>query len=188
MTSPVSEFDLESAYDRLHPLVRKWIRDQGWEELREIQARTIPAILGTRKDVLIAATTAAGKTEAAFLPILTVVAERAMSGFSVLYISPLKALINDQFRRLDELCERMEIPVVKWHGDAPQGAKRKAIAKPDGIALITPELIEAMLTRRPVTPAGYLGRLSSSSWMKCMRFCMAPADCMSPACCVASMR
>jgi ATP-dependent Lhr-like helicase len=157
MNSPVSELDLESAYDRLHPLVRKWIRDQGWEELREIQARTIPAILGTGKDVLIAATTAAGKTEAAFLPILTVVAERAKPGFSVLYISPLKALINDQFRRLDELCERMEIPVVKWHGDAPQAAKKKAIAKPDGIALITPESIEAMLTRRPGDARRLLG-------------------------------
>ncbi|HZL41315.1 MAG TPA: DEAD/DEAH box helicase [Pseudolabrys sp.] len=149
MNSPVSALDLESAYDRLHPLVQKWIREQGWDEIREIQARTILAILGTDKDVLIAATTAAGKTEAAFLPILTLIADRAKAGFSVLYISPLKALINDQFRRLDELCERMEIPVVKWHGDAPQAAKKKALKNPDGIALITPESIEAMLTRRP---------------------------------------
>ena len=116
-----------------------------------------PQFSAPSKDVLIAATTAAGKTEAAFLPILTVVAERAKPGFSVLYISPLKALINDQFRRLDELCERMEIPVVKWHGDAPQAAKKKAIAKPDGIALITPESIEAMLTRRPGDARRLLG-------------------------------
>jgi ATP-dependent Lhr-like helicase len=157
MNSPVSELDLESAYDRLHPLVRKWIRDQGWEELREIQARTILAILDTEKDVLIAATTAAGKTEAAFLPILTRIAGRAKAGFSVLYISPLKALINDQFRRLDELCERMGIPVVKWHGDASQAEKKKALAKPDGITLITPESIEAMLTRRPSDARRLLG-------------------------------
>ncbi|HEY5131256.1 MAG TPA: DEAD/DEAH box helicase [Bradyrhizobium sp.] len=157
MNSAVSELNLDSAYDRLHPLIRKWSRDQGWEELREIQARTILAILGTEKDVLIAATTAAGKTEAAFLPIMTLIAGRAKAGFSVLYVSPLKALINDQFRRLDELCERMGIPVVKWHGDASQSGKKKALAKPDGIALITPESIEAMLTRRPGDARRLLG-------------------------------
>jgi ATP-dependent Lhr-like helicase len=149
MNSQVSASDLEGCYDRLHPKIRRWIRDQGWEELREIQARTIVAVLDGQQDIIIAATTAAGKTEAAFLPILTSIADRKQSGFSVLYVSPLKALINDQFRRLDELCESMEIRVVKWHGDASQTAKKRALAKPDGIALITPESIEAMLTRRP---------------------------------------
>ncbi|GEC15443.1 DEAD/DEAH box helicase [Nitrobacter winogradskyi] len=149
MSSQASASGLEAAYHRLHPKIRRWIRDQGWDELREIQARTIVAVLESDRDVLIAASTAAGKTEAAFLPILTSTAERKASGFSVLYISPLKALINDQFRRLEELCDSMEIPVVKWHGDAPQAEKKKAMAKPDGIALITPESIEAMLVRRP---------------------------------------
>ncbi|MGY4305146.1 ATP-dependent Lhr-like helicase [Bradyrhizobium sp. USDA 4369] len=149
MSSPVSASGLESAYHRLHPKIRRWIRDQGWDELREIQARTIVEVLDGDSDILIAATTAAGKTEAAFLPILTSIADRKASGFSVLYVSPLKALINDQFRRLEELCESMEIPVVKWHGDAPQADKKKAISRPDGIALITPESIEAMFVRRP---------------------------------------
>ncbi|MGJ4957730.1 DEAD/DEAH box helicase [Bradyrhizobium sp. HKCCYLRH2015] len=149
MSSPVSASGLEAAYYRLHPKIRRWIRDQGWDELREIQARTIVEVLDGDSDILIAATTAAGKTEAAFLPILTSIADRRASGFSVLYVSPLKALINDQFRRLEELCESMEIPVVKWHGDAPQADKKKAMSKPDGIALITPESIEAMFVRRP---------------------------------------
>ncbi|MBU6462664.1 MAG: DEAD/DEAH box helicase [Bradyrhizobium sp.] len=148
MSSPASDSTLEGAYHKLHGTIRRWIHDQGWDELREIQARTIFAILDDDRDVLIAATTAAGKTEAAFLPILTVVADRKELGFSVLYISPLKALINDQFKRLEGLCENMEIPVVKWHGDAPQGDKKRALSKPQGIALITPESIEAMLTRR----------------------------------------
>ena len=149
MNSPASGSGLEAAYHLLHPKIRRWIRDQGWDELREIQARTILAVLEDDRDILISATTAAGKTEAAFLPILTSIAERSASGFSVLYVSPLKALINDQFRRLEGLCESMEIPVVKWHGDAPQAEKKKAMNKPDGIALITPESIEAMLVRRP---------------------------------------
>jgi ATP-dependent Lhr-like helicase len=157
MNSPISVSDLESAYDRLHPAIRKWIRDQGWEELREVQARAILAVLDSPNDVLIAATTAAGKTEAAFLPVLTTVAARTGPGFGVIYISPLKALINDQFRRLDELCDRMEIPVVRWHGDAPQAGKKKAFAKPEGVALITPESVEAMLSRRPGDARRLLG-------------------------------
>jgi ATP-dependent Lhr-like helicase len=157
MNSPVSASGLEGSYDRLHPKIRRWIRDQGWEELRDIQARTIAAVLDGQEDIIIAATTAAGKTEAAFLPILTLIADRKQSGFSVLYVSPLKALINDQFRRLDELCESMEIPVVKWHGDASQGGKKRALLKPDGVALITPESIEAMFTRRPADARRLLG-------------------------------
>ena len=157
MNSPISASDLEGAYDRLHPVIRKWIRDQGWEELREVQAHAIIAVLDSPKDVLIAATTAAGKTEAAFLPVLTTVAERTGPGFGVIYVSPLKALINDQFRRLDELCDRMEIPVVRWHGDAPQAGKKKAFAKPEGVALITPESVEAMLSRRPGDARRLLG-------------------------------
>ena len=133
------------------------MRDQGWDELREIQARAILTILGTNRDTLIAAATAAGKTEAAFLPVLTAIADRTKAGFSVLYISPLKALINDQFRRLDELCERLGVPVVKWHGDASQAKKNRARAKPEGIALITPESIEAMLSRRPGDASRLLG-------------------------------
>ena len=157
MNSPVSASDLETSYDRLHPKIRRWIRDQGWEELREIQARTILAVLDGQQDIIIAATTAAGKTEAAFLPILTLIAERKQTGFSVLYVSPLKALINDQFRRLEELCESMEISVVKWHGDASQAGKKKALSKPEGVALITPESIEAMFTRRPADAYRLLG-------------------------------
>ena len=148
---------LESAYGRLHPTAQRWIRDQDWHELRVIQAQAILAILDGESDVLIAATTAAGKTEAAFLPILTSVAERSNAGFSVIYVSPLKALINDQFRRLDELCERMEIPVVRWHGDAPQSGKRRAYQRPQGVTLITPESIEAMFTRRPADARRLLG-------------------------------
>lgn len=141
--------DEAASFERLHPLIRKWIWEQKWEELRDVQDKAIRAVLDGSGDVVIAASTAAGKTEAAFLPILTAVADRTDKGLSVLYISPLKALINDQFRRLDQLCERMEIDVVRWHGDAPQSPKAKTRRNPKGVALITPESIEAMLVRRP---------------------------------------
>jgi len=137
-----------SAFDRLHRDVQRWIWDNKWDELRDIQSQAIHAILSHNNDVILAADTASGKTEAAFLPVLTQIADRTRPGFSVLYIAPLKALINDQFRRLEKLCERMHIPVTKWHGDASQAARHKAINNPKGIVLITPESIEALLIRR----------------------------------------
>jgi ATP-dependent Lhr-like helicase len=157
--SPRSASDPTASFDRLHPEIRRWIWEQNWEELRDVQDRAIRAILDGGNDVLIAASTAAGKTEAAFLPILTEVADRADKGLSVLYVSPLKALINDQFRRLELLCERMEIDVVRWHGDAPQSAKARILRNPRGIALITPESIEALFIRRPAEARKLLGAL-----------------------------
>jgi ATP-dependent helicase Lhr and Lhr-like helicase len=161
MTSPPSSSEDLSSFDRLHSEVRRWIRDEGWTELREIQDRAIGEVLDHDRDIIIAAATAAGKTEAAFLPLLTRVAGRQEPGLNILYVSPLKALINDQFRRLDLLCERMEIPVVRWHGDAPQGAKRRTISDPRGVALITPESIEALFIRRPSDAYRLLGSLDA---------------------------
>lgn len=151
-----------AAFDRLHPGVRRWIRDQGWSELRDIQDRAIGEILNHRRDVVIMAATAGGKTEAAFLPLLGPIADReAGGGISVLYVSPLKALINDQFRRLDDLCEQLEIPVVRWHGDAPRSAKTRTLRDPAGIALITPESIEALFLRRSSDVVRLLGKLDA---------------------------
>ena len=147
MISPASGSE-NLPFDCLHPEVQRWIYDQGWHQLRDIQAKAINGVLGSDDDLIISAATAAGKTEAAFLPVLTVVTEKPADSFDVLYISPLKALINDQFRRLEVLAERLELPVLRWHGDASALAKAKAIAKPRGIVLITPESIEALLVRR----------------------------------------
>lgn len=138
-----------SSFDRLHPEVRRWIREQGWTGLREIQDRAIQTILGSGADVVIMAGTASGKTEAAFLPLLTKAVEAGPGGLRVLYVSPLKALINDQHRRLELLCERLDIPLTRWHGDAPAGAKKRLLKQPAGVVLITPESIEALLLRRP---------------------------------------
>lgn len=151
----------DGSYDRLHPEIRRWIRDQGWSELRAVQDQAIRAILDQPGDVLISATTAAGKTEAAFLPLLSGAMERKESGLAILYISPLKALINDQFRRLEGLADRLELPVTRWHGDAPQGPKQRLIKRPAGVALITPESIEAMFMRRPHVAGALFERLDA---------------------------
>ncbi|WP_249693637.1 DEAD/DEAH box helicase [Stappia sp. WLB 29] len=157
-SSPHSASD-GMAFDLLHPEIRRWIWEQNWSELRDVQDKTIRAVLEGTGDTLVAAATAAGKTEAAFLPVLTRIAEHEGGGLSALYVGPLKALINDQFRRLEPLCERLEIPVVRWHGDAPTGAKAKVLRDPSGIALITPESIEALLVRKPDAARRLFGSL-----------------------------
>ncbi|GAO92720.1 ATP-dependent helicase [Pseudomonas syringae pv. actinidiae] len=121
---------------------------QGWTSLRDAQEWAIPALIEADRDVIIAASTAAGKTEAAFLPILTNLLNSAHPPGAVLYISPLKALINDQWDRLTRLCERLEIPVVGWHGDVSASKKHKFLKSPSGILLITPESLEALFVNR----------------------------------------
>lgn len=147
MNLPPSASDA-SSFDKLHPEVQRWIWDNRWTELRDIQSQAIQCLLGNDSDVILAATTAAGKTEAAFLPILSQIASLRCESFSVFYISPLKALINDQFRRLESLCESLDLPVIKWHGDASAAEKERAQKNPRGIVLITPESLESLLVRR----------------------------------------
>lgn len=137
-----------AAFERLHERVRRWVWEQKWTALRDVQERTIHTIFDGEGDIVIAATTASGKTEAAFLPICSQLVETASTGIQALYISPLKALINDQFRRLDQLCEHLEIPVHRWHGDVDAGKKQKILREPRGILLITPESLEALFVLR----------------------------------------
>jgi len=115
-----------------------------WTELRPIQVEAIHAILSGTGHLILSAMTAGGKTEAAFLPILSHIAEKPSPGIQALYIGPLKALINDQFRRLEDLCALAEIPVHKWHGDVNVSAKRDLLVTPSGVLLITPESVESL--------------------------------------------
>lgn len=132
-------------FDRLHEGVRRWVWEQKWTSLRDIQEQAIEPILNADCDVIISAATAGGKTEAAFLPACSRVASLSPSGVGVLYISPLKALINDQYRRLQSLCRILGLPVTPWHGDVLRSVKDKQRRKPQGILLITPESLESLL-------------------------------------------
>jgi ATP-dependent helicase Lhr and Lhr-like helicase len=133
-----------SAFSQLHEGVRRWIYDRGWRELRDLQELAIPPILAGAEDVILSAATASGKTEAAFFPICSRIAGETRQGICALYVGPLKALINDQWRRLDDLCERLEIPVNRWHGDVASNKKRAFLDDPRGVLLITPESLEAL--------------------------------------------
>ena len=137
-----------SAFDLLSEPIRKYIREQRWESLRKIQEAAIPRILGTDLNYVLISRTASGKTEAAFLPILSKVNFRE-KGVKVLYLSPLIALINDQFMRVEKLCEHLDVRVTKWHGEASKGRKDQLLKNPEGIVLMTPESLEAMFVNKP---------------------------------------
>lgn len=137
-----------SIFERYAPFIQDFIYRNNWESLRAIQAAAGDAIFNTDENVLLTASTASGKTEAAFFPILTLFSEDMPSTVGAIYIGPLKALINDQFMRLNELCEEAHIPVWHWHGDVAQSHKSRMLKNPSGILQITPESLEAMLLRK----------------------------------------
>ncbi|WP_299870043.1 DEAD/DEAH box helicase [uncultured Roseobacter sp.] len=150
---------MSSAFDKLARPLQKWIRQKGWRELRDIQARSIRTICETNADLIVAASTAGGKTEAAFLPLISQVLDEPSGGigFDLLYIGPLKALITDQAMRLEGICQEAELPVVPWHGDVSQSIKTRALKSPKGILLITPESLEALFIRRGLEIARLFG-------------------------------
>ena len=137
-----------SAFDRYAPFVQDYIYRNHWDNLRAIQVAAADAIFNTDDNVLLTASTASGKTEAAFFPIITLFSENPPSSVGCIYIGPLKALINDQFTRLTDLCEEADIPVWHWHGDVAQSHKSRLMQKPSGILQITPESLEAMLLHK----------------------------------------
>ena len=140
---------MKNVFERLAPFIQEYIYKNGWTEIRPIQVAACDLILNTEDNILLASGTASGKTEAAFLPILTDIYENPSSSVDVLYISPLKALINDQFIRIEDMLKETDIQVTKWHGDVPQNTKNKLIKRPSGILQTTPESLEAMLMRNP---------------------------------------
>lgn len=148
-----------SSFFLLDERIKRFIWAEGWESLRDAQEAAIPLIVKADRDVIVAAATAAGKTEAVFLPALTHLLRSDPPGL-IVYISPLKALINDQFGRLDRLCEQLELPVWPWHGDISASTKARFLAKRQGVLLITPESLEAMLCNRGTSIGPVFERLT----------------------------
>lgn len=136
------------AFSRLAPFIQDFIYRNEWEELRGNQVAACGVIFDSDDNLLLSSGTASGKTEAAFLPVLTELYNKPSRSVGVMYISPLKALINDQFKRLELLLLDSDIPVTKWHGDASVDKKDNLIKNPEGILQITPESLESLITNK----------------------------------------
>ncbi|NLO08406.1 MAG: DEAD/DEAH box helicase, partial [Clostridiales bacterium] len=135
-------------FSRLAPFIQDFIYQNKWVELRANQVAACEVIFDSDDNLLLSSGTASGKTEAAFLPVLTDLYNKPSRSIGVMYISPLKALINDQFKRLEQLLIDSHIPVTKWHGDASLTKKNKLMKDPSGIIQITPESLESLITNK----------------------------------------
>ena len=140
---------MTSAFERYAPFIQEYIFRKKWKDLREVQVEACEEILDTDHHLIIASGTASGKTEAAFFPVLTVLDQNPSKSIGVVYIGLLKALINDQFRRLNDLLEEVDLPVWSWHGDVSSSQKKKALKEARGVLQITPESLEALVMRHP---------------------------------------
>ena len=142
--------EADRIFGRFPPFIREYIYSHGWDSLRQAQLFSARVILESEDNLLLTGATASGKTEAAFFPILADLCENppASESVSVLYIAPLKSLINDQFFRMEELLAESGIPVTHWHGDVGISQKERLLRNPHGILQITPESLESMLMKR----------------------------------------
>ena len=142
--------EADRIFSKFPEFIKEFIYKNNWSELRQIQLDAAKVIFDTDKNLLLSSSTASGKTEAAFFPIISDVIDHpeCAESVSVLYIAPLKSLINDQFTRLDELLDMTGINVTHWHGDVGASHKTRLLKNPEGILQITPESLESMLMNR----------------------------------------
>jgi ATP-dependent Lhr-like helicase len=144
-----------SNVDALHPALQHHIVNSlGWRELRPFQEAVIPSILAG-KHLIILAPTAGGKTEAALFPVLSRMLSEGWTGLSVLYICPIKALLNNLDVRLQRYCSLLGRSSALWHGDVKTSARRRILQEPPDCLLTTPESLEVMLVS-PNVDAGSL--------------------------------
>ncbi len=134
-----------TAFERLHPALQHHIVNSlGWRELREVQSLSIDAFL-TGANLVILAPTAGGKTESAFFPVISQMLTEGWDGLSVLYVSPIRALLNNQEQRLQKYFSLVGRRAACWHGDTTQGERRRILADWPDCLLTTPESLEAIL-------------------------------------------
>ncbi len=142
--------EADRVFSHFPDFIKEYIHSHNWSELRDIQIDAAKVIFESEDNLLLSSSTASGKTEAAFFPIISDIISSPdyKSSISVLYIAPLKSLINDQFIRLEELLDLTGVTVTHWHGDVSASHKSKLLKNPEGILQITPESLESMLINR----------------------------------------
>ena len=151
--------DSSQIFYRFSPLVQDFIYANGWETIRPIQIEAAKIIFDTNDNLILSSDTASGKTEAVFFPIISEMEGSFAESVEVLYIAPLKSLINDQFERIDTLLRDSGIPVFHWHGDVAASHKNKLLKNPSGVLQITPESLESMLMNKHSDIIRLFGRL-----------------------------
>ena len=136
------------ALDLLSPRLKSFLANRlKWKNLNPIQEQAMP-IISSKKDTLVISPTASGKTEAVLIPIFNEIISNNLKPMSVIYVSPLKALINDMNERIEKWCDYFNLSVTKWHGDVPGTKKRAFLQNPTDFLLITPESLEVIFMNK----------------------------------------
>jgi ATP-dependent Lhr-like helicase len=142
---------VSSVFSTLHESLQQVLAQRlEWTELREVQEWTYSAVV-TGNDVLVIAPTAGGKSEAALIPVMDDILKNGRMGVACLYISPLKALINDQEDRFRAFCIPTSLSVMKWHGDVAKGDRSWKDGEPPHFLMITPESLEVLLQEKKLS-------------------------------------
>jgi len=145
------EKNVSSVFSTLHESLQQVLAQRlEWTDLREVQEKTYSAV-ATGSDVLVIAPTAGGKSEAALIPVMDDILKNGRMGVTCLYISPLKALINDQEDRFRDFCIPTSLSVMKWHGDVPKGDRSWKEGEPPHFLMITPESLEVLFQEKKLS-------------------------------------
>jgi ATP-dependent Lhr-like helicase len=145
----------QAAIERLHPALQHHIVNTlGWRSLRPLQRQAIEPLI-TGADAILLAPTAGGKTEAALFPIFSRLLEEDWRGLTVLYVCPLKALLNNLSQRLESLAELLGRRVRVWHGDVTEPLRREIRRSPPDLLLTTPESLESLLISAKSVPTSF---------------------------------
>ncbi|QGG94370.1 DEAD/DEAH box helicase [Actinomarinicola tropica] len=146
-------------FAQLHPSLQHHIVNSlGWAQLRPLQSAAIEPTLAGHHSLLLAPT-AGGKTEAAVFPALTRMASEGWAPLSVLYLCPLRALVNNLEPRLRAYASYTGHRVGAWHGDVGPTARARLVQEPPDLLLTTPESLEAILISRRVDERWLLGNV-----------------------------
>lgn len=145
--------------ERLDPVVLHHIVNTlGWPDLRPLQKDAVHPLMDG-EDAILLAPTAGGKTEAATFPLLSAMREKRWTGTSVLYLAPLKALLNNLVHRVDSYAQWLGRRAALWHGDTPESVRRRIRTDSPDFLLTTPESLEAMLISVKTDHTHMLGRV-----------------------------
>ena len=136
-------------FSSLPPFLKEYIHTSRWTEFRDVQLRAFEVMDGTDSHLLLSSGTSSGKTEAAMFPVIASLHRDPPNGVGALYISPLKALIDDQFGRLSLVLRDSYIELTSWHGESEAGMKERLRKDPSGILQITPESLQGLVYGDP---------------------------------------
>ncbi len=136
--------------DDLDIKLRRVLSSYGYTNLNEIQLKAMKYVKHV-DSLLIVAPTGAGKTEAAFFPILnSLVKEGNAKPIYALYITPLRALNRDIFRRLKNIVNKLNYRMEIRHGDTPEKIRRRMALRPPHILITTPETLQFLLVGKRI--------------------------------------